>query len=78
MLATLLSPIGLYSVKDAQSYLKKSQWRLDIAVDNFYANPPATPTHGSTSASRGPDVKKIGALFDHYKGQHAVLSRLDG
>lgn len=54
-------------MKDAQAYLKKSQWRLDIAVDNFYQNPPPV-IPGVGSSSRGPDVKKIEALFDQYKG----------
>ncbi|KIM24530.1 hypothetical protein M408DRAFT_75899 [Serendipita vermifera MAFF 305830] len=39
-------------------------------MDNYYANPPSTPTSATTSTSRAPDVKKIGALFDSYKGGH--------
>lgn len=61
------------SVKDAQNYLKKANWRLDMAIDTFYNNPPASATVSSGS-SKPADPKKISALFDQYreKGSCAI------
>lgn len=64
------------SLKDAQSYLKKHQWRLDHAVDNYYTNPPPTPPAGSSSKSADP--KKIAALFDGYKDPDSDNISIDG
>lgn len=55
-------------IKDAQNHLKKTGWRLDIAIDNFYNSPqPVSPFGGSSKQTT--DVKKIESLFDQYKGE---------
>jgi len=67
------------SLKDAQTHLKKSNWRLDVAVDNFYNSPQPTSTFlggGSGSGSKPADVRKIEALFDGYKEGDSIA--IDG
>ncbi|KAG8812064.1 Scaffold-type E3 ligase [Serendipita sp. 401] len=63
------------TTKDAQSYLKKAAWRLEVAMDAYYNNPPPT-TAGSSS--KVADPQKISALFDKYKEPDEADIGIDG
>merc|ERR1712037_445543 len=51
--------------------LQKHNWRLELAVDQYFSNPAAYHQPGSSSSrsssSSGADSKKIKALYEKYK-----------
>jgi hypothetical protein len=78
-----LGPNLSFSEDVAINALKQFEWNLEVACDNYFANPDAFAVKaksggGSATTKRaGPvDPAKIDSLFETYRGSLSLSSRL--
>ena len=61
----------------AQRLLQDCQYRVDIAIDTFFANPQMFSLdggYGRKAAAPVLDKRKLNALFDTYRGKQCIAS----
>jgi hypothetical protein len=54
--------------KEASSFLKKHNWRLDAAIDAYYSGPSASGNATRSASDPATMERRIVDLFNKYKG----------
>lgn len=54
--------------KEASSFLKKHNWRLDAAIDAYYSGPGAASNLAKSTSDPATMERRIVDLFNKYKG----------